>query len=109
VPQTHDGEDLAMVFTTQTGRLVNRQAVVNEISRAARKAGLDPAGIATHTGRRTVITALYANGGLDLGDVARHVGHSDTKTTASYVRDLGQRPADTARTAARLLDPTYES
>lgn len=98
-----------MVFTTQAGGLVNRQAIVNDIGRAARKAGLDPEGIATHTGRRTVITALYANGNLDLGDVARHVGHSDTKTTAGYVRDLGQRPADTAKAAARLLDPTFTS
>jgi len=103
----YDGEELSMVFTTQAGGLVNRQAVVTDIGRAAKKAKLDPVGIATHTGRRTVITALYANGNLDLGDVARHVGHSDTKTTAGYVRDLGQRPADTARAAARLLDPTF--
>ncbi|HMS12472.1 MAG TPA: tyrosine-type recombinase/integrase [Microthrixaceae bacterium] len=102
----HDGEELSIVFTTQAGALVNRQAVVNDIGRAARKAKLDPVGIATHTGRRTVITALYANGNVDLGDVARHVGHSDTKTTAGYVRDLGKRPADTAKAAARLLDPT---
>lgn len=104
---SYDGEDLSMVFTTQAGGLVNRQAIVNDIGRAARQANIDPTGIATHTGRRTVITALYANGNLDLGDVARHVGHSDTKTTAGYVRDLGQRPADTARAAARLLDPTF--
>ena len=103
----YEGKDLSMVFTTQAGGLVNRQAIVNNIGRAARKAEIDPEGIATHTGRRTVITALYANGNLDLSDVARHVGHSDTKTTAGYVRDLGQRPADTAKAAARLLDPTF--
>ena len=103
----YDGEDLSIVFTTQAGGLVNRQAIVNDIGRAARKANLDPVGIATHTGRRTVITALYANGNLDLGDIARHVGLSDTKTTAEYIRDLGQRPADTAKAAARLLDPTF--
>lgn len=97
------------MFTTQAGALVNRQAVVNDIGRAARKAKLDPVGIATHTGRRTVITALYANGNLDLGDVARHVGHSDTKTTAGYVRDLGQRPADTAKAAARTVGPNVRA
>ena len=85
---------------------MNRQAVVKEIERAAKKAGIDSEAIATHTGRRTVITALYADGNLDLADVARHVGHSDTKTTAGYVRSLGQRPADTARKAAQLLDPS---
>jgi len=103
---TFDGQTISMVFTNQYGGLVNRQAIVKDVERAARKAGIDSAGLATHTGRRTVITALYANGELDLADVARQVGHSDTKTTAGYVRDLGQRPADTARKAAQLLDPS---
>ncbi len=53
-----------------------------------------------------MITALYADGGLDLADVARHVGHSNPSTTAAYVKSLGQRPAATARRAAELLDPT---
>ncbi|MCC6225310.1 MAG: hypothetical protein IT195_02735 [Microthrixaceae bacterium] len=98
--------ELSIVFTTQAGGLVNRQAIANDIGRAARTSKIDPVGIATHTGRRIVITAQYANRNLDLGDMARHVGHSDTKTTAGYVRDLGERPAHTAATAARLLDPT---
>ncbi len=102
----YEGEEIAMVFTTGRGGLVNRQAIVKTIERAAKKADLDPAGIATHTGRRTVITALYADGNLDLADVARHVGHADTSTTAGYVRSLGQRPAATARKAAELLDPS---
>ena len=102
----YDGQDLNMVFTNRHGGLVNRQNVVKTIERAATKAGIDPKGIATHTGRRTVITALYAGGNLDLADVARHVGHADTSTTAGYVRSLGQRPADTARKAAELLDPS---
>ena len=42
-----------------------------------------------------MITALYADGGLDLGDIARHVGHVGTATTAEYVRSLGTRPRDT--------------
>lgn len=97
---TFDGATVSPVFTTLDGRLVNRQSVVKAIRRAAVAAGLDPAGLATHTGRRTVITALYADGGLDLTDVARHVGHADTATTAGYVRSLGHRPATTARRAA---------
>ncbi len=98
-----------MIFTTAAGSLVNRQSVVHTIERAARAIGLDPEGLATHTGRRTVITALYANGGLDLADIARHVGHADTATTAEYVRSLGTRPQDTARRAAELLDPTLSA
>ena len=53
-----------------------------------------------------MVTALYADGGLDLADVARHVGHSDPSTTAEYVRSLGHRPSNTAAQATRLLDPT---
>ena len=104
----YDGEVVSMVFTTTHGGLANRQSVTKEIARAAKSAGLDPTGLATHSGRRTVVTALYANGGLDLADVARHVGHADPSTTASYVRSLGHRPSDTARTAAALLDPSID-
>jgi len=102
----YDGEKLSMVFTATHGGLANRQAVTKEIRRAAKIAGLDPTGLASHSGRRTVVTALYADGGLDLADVARHVGHSDPSTTAEYVRSLGSRPSDTAARAAQLLDPT---
>lgn len=102
----YDGEQIHPVFTRPDGGLVNRQAVVKAIRHAARSAGIDADGLATHTGRRTVITALYADGNVDLTDIARHVGHSDTTTTASYVRSLGHRPQDTARRAAELLDPS---
>ncbi len=80
--------------------------MTKEIGRAAKIAGLDPEGLAGHSGRRTVVTALHADGGLDLADVARHVGRSDPSTTADYVRSLGSRPSDTADRAAQLLDPT---
>lgn len=53
-----------------------------------------------------MITVLYAEGGVDLADIARHVGHSNTTTTAGYVRSLGHRPSETARRAAELLDPS---
>ncbi len=103
---TYQGKPISPVFTNTAGGLVNRQAITKVIQRTAHHAGLDPTGLATHAGRRTVITALYADGGLDLTDVARHVGHSNPATTAGYVKSLGQRPAATARRAAELLDPT---
>jgi integrase len=102
----YDGEPIHPVFTRPDGGLVNRQAIVKAIRHAAKSAGIDPDGLATHTGRRTVITSLYADGNVDLTDIARHVGHSDTTTTAGYVRSLGHRPEDTARRAAELLDPS---
>jgi integrase len=78
----YDGEKLSMVFTAVHGGLANRQAVTKEIGRAAKIAGLDPEPLASHCGSRTVVTVLYADGGLDLADVARHIGHSDPSTTA---------------------------
>jgi integrase len=104
---TYEGEQLSMVFTTATGQLSSRHNVLQTIEQAALVAGIDPVGLGTHAGRRTVITALYADGGVDLADIARHVGHSDTATTAEYVKRLGNRPIDTARRAAELLDPTF--
>lgn len=53
-----------------------------------------------------MITALYADGGVDLADVARHVGNSNTSTTAAYISSLGKRPERTSRRAAELLDPS---
>lgn len=98
-----------MVFTTASGRIAGRQSVLDTVERSAKAAGLDPAGLGTHTGRRTVITALYADGGVDLADMARHVGHTSTATTAEYVKRLGNRPIGTARRAAELLDPTMSA
>jgi len=106
---TYDGAQLSMVFTTASGHIAGRQSVLNTIERAAKAAGIDPAGLGTHTGRRTVITALYADGGVDLADIARHVGHTSTATTAEYVKRLGNRPIATARRAAELLDPTVSN
>lgn len=104
VTHTYQGRPVDLVFTLADGRLVNRQTLTKALQRAAIAAGVDPTGIATHTGRRTVVTALYGSEGVDLADVARHVGHSSTATTAGYVRNLGQRPKSTAEAAARALD-----
>ncbi len=100
----HEGRPVALVFTTSDGGLVNRQAVTKAVKRCALAAGLDPQGLGTHAGRRTVVTGLYAAEGVDLADIARHVGHTDPGTTAGYVRDLGARPARTAEAARRLFD-----
>lgn len=100
----YQGRPVPLVFTTLDGGLVNRQAVSKAVKRCAELAGLDPQGLGTHAGRRTVVTALYGAEGLDLADIARHVGHADPGTTAGYVRDLGERPNRTADAVARLLD-----
>jgi integrase len=79
--------------------------VDREIRKAAAAIGLDPRHIATHDGRRSVITNLYASGDMDLEDVARFVGHSDVSTTKGYVQSEGERPVIVSRKALELLDP----
>jgi len=53
-----------------------------------------------------VVTSLFASGTLDLGDVARFVGHSDTSTTTGYVQPEGDRPRQISERAFELLDRT---
>jgi integrase len=105
--QAIDGQPIDLVFTTVTGGLLVRQSVTKAVRTAAVTAGLDPTGLGTHAGRSTAITVLYAEEGLDLADVARHVGHANPSTTAGYVRHLGRRPQRTAEAASRLLDPMH--
>ena len=84
-----------------------RQHVDGAIRAAAIRAGLDPTGLGTHAGRRPVVTSLFASDSLDLGDVARFVGHSDTSTTRGYVQHEGDRPRQISERAFELLDPNW--
>lgn len=101
----YDGERLNLVFVTATGTPVLRQHVDRAIRQAAKRAGLDPTELGTHTGRRSVVTNLYASGVFDLADVARFVGHSDVATTRGYVQHEGERPRLVSEKALLLLDP----
>jgi integrase len=105
---TYAGRPIDLVFTTAAGGLLLRQTVAKAVSAAAERAGIDPAGLGIHAGRSTAITALYTEEGLDLADVARHVGHANPTTTAGYVRHLGRRSITTAQAASRLLDPLLD-
>ena len=102
---THVYEDriVAPVFTTRVGDLVSRQHIDALLRRAGMRIGLDSSHLGTHTGRRSLITALYTNG-VPLDDIQHHIGHSDARTTAGYVASLGDRPARTAAIAARLME-----
>jgi site-specific recombinase XerD len=100
----YDEEAIDLVFVNPVGGLVLRQHVDRAIRRAAVDAGIDPTGIGTHTGRRSVVTSLYASGDLDLHDVARFVGHADVSTTRGYVQSEGERPQMVSRKAFGILD-----
>jgi hypothetical protein len=91
------------VFTTPTGGLVLRQAVAKVVKQAAKTAGVTVP-IGSHDGRRSVITALWVDGGETLEDIASFVGHAKTTTTAGYVKRRGRRPQNVAQRAAELLD-----
>lgn len=104
----YDGRDIHLVFTTPAGGLVLRQSVAKSLTSAAAKAGISTEHLGTHTGRRSVVTALYAEAGESIDEIARFIGHSSPTTTAGYVRNLGNRPAAFAKRAAQLLDPAAD-
>ena len=60
----YEGQAVALVFTGPDGGVLGRRGVAKAIDRCATTAGLDPKGLGTHAGRRTVITALYGSEGL---------------------------------------------
>jgi integrase len=97
------GEQISLVFTNPTGGLVLRQAVTKLVKQAAKSAGI-AADLATHAGRRTVVTTLFVDGDEALEDIARFVGHAKPATTAGYVKRLGRRPETVAWRAAAVLD-----
>ena len=85
----YEGRPVDLVFTTNTGALLLRQKGTKAVRAAATKAGIDPEGLGTHAGRSTAITVLYSEEGLDLADVARHVGHASSATTAATCATSG--------------------
>lgn len=99
----YDGELLDLVFTTDDGGIVARQHVDKLVRSKAAALGIDTTGLGTHVGRRTVVTAMSEDG-VPLDDIARHVGHRSTTTTAGYVRSHKERDRATAKRAASLLD-----
>ena len=101
----YEGRTVDLVFTNSNGGLLTRQAITKLLASAAATAGIDATKLGTHTGRRSVITALYAEAGESIDEIARFVGHASAATTAGYVRDLGNRPVAFAQRAAQLLDP----
>ncbi|MEY2472974.1 MAG: hypothetical protein QOK28_2303 [Actinomycetota bacterium] len=105
-PHVYEGQQVELVFTTPNGGLVMRETITKAINLAAVAANIDTDRLGTHTGRRSVVTALYPEAGEAIEEIARFVGHASPATTAAYVRDLGRRPAAFAERAARLLDPS---
>jgi site-specific recombinase XerD len=104
----YGGEQLDLVFTTAYGTPTLRQRVDRAIRKAAERADIDPAGLGTHAGRRSVVGNLFASGSLDLEDVARFVRHNDVATTRGYVQHEGVRSRQVSERALELLDPSWK-
>ena len=92
--ETHvyDGERISLVFTTPTGGLVLRQTVAKVVKHAAKSAGI-LVDIATHVGRRRVVTLLYVEADEALEDIAHFVGHASQG-------EHDRRPREAARAAS---------
>ena len=97
--QTYNGKPIDLVFTTPTGGLVLRQAITKAISTAAGCAGIDPKKLGTHAGRRSVVTALYADAGESIEEIARL--RSRLVGDDGRVRTRPREPADGLRAARR--------
>ena len=100
----YDGRVVDLVFTTPTGGLVLRQSIAKTLQRCARTAGISTEDLATHTGRRTLVSTLEA-AGVARALVSDAVGHSDQATTETYVHRDHTRSREVSAIAARLLDP----
>ena len=97
---TYEGARIDLVFTTEDGGIVARQHVDKLARSKAAALGIDTAGLGTHVGRRTVVTAMSEDG-VPLDDIARHVGHRSTTTTAAYVRSYKERDPRDGRARRR--------
>ena len=100
--EVYEGESVDLAFTTADGRPRVRQNV-NDALRAACERRTPPAGVGTHTGRRSTVTNLYADG-ASIDDVAAHVGHGCNRDDPWVRPDPGDRPAKIAQQAWALLE-----
>lgn len=100
----YEGREIDLVFTSGDGRPVPRQALHRAARDACARVGIDTDRVGTHTARRSVVSLAY-QAGIDIGDVAKLVGHAQPSTTAGYLVDRGNRPRDVAERVGNLIDP----
>ncbi len=77
-------------------RGMSATALANRIKRLSAKVGLDLGGL--HNLRRWTVTTAV-EGGLSIDVAQRQVGHSDPRTTASYIREDETKDGAALRTA----------
>ncbi|HET9172901.1 MAG TPA: tyrosine-type recombinase/integrase [Actinospica sp.] len=100
-PQPGDGPH--HLFTTDTGRPVDRTHLFKLVRRLAREAGLPhPDSITPHSLRHTFAT-LATERGADLDDLQDAMGHADPRTTRRYQRSARRLERDPAHLVAAAL------
>jgi site-specific recombinase XerD len=93
----------AHLFTTDTGRPVDRTHLFKLVRRLAREADLPhPDSITPHSLRHTFAT-LATERGADLDDLQDAMGHADPRTTRRYQRSARRLDRDPAHLVAAAL------
>ncbi len=91
------------VFTTRTGRPVDRVEVFRLVRRLAERAGLaHPQSVTPHALRHTFAT-IATERGADLDDLQDAMGHADPRTTRRYQRAARRLERDPAHLVAAAL------
>jgi site-specific recombinase XerD len=97
------GTGPAHLFTTDTGRPVDRTHLFKLVRRLAREAGLPhPDTITPHSLRHTFAT-LATERGADLDDLQDAMGHADPRTTRRYQRSARRLERDPAHLVSAAL------
>jgi site-specific recombinase XerD len=97
------GDGTRHLFTTDTGRAVDRTHLFKLVRRLAREAGLPhPDSITPHSLRHTFAT-LATERGADLDDLQDAMGHADPRTTRRYQRSARRLDRDPAHLVAAAL------
>ena len=95
--------DARPLFTTESGRAVDRTHLFKLVRRLAREAGLPhPDSITPHSLRHTFAT-LATERGADLDDLQDAMGHADPRTTRRYQRSARRLDRDPAHLVAAAL------
>jgi site-specific recombinase XerD len=97
------GVGAAPLFTTDTGRPVDRTHLFKLVRRLAREAGLPhPDAVTPHSLRHTFAT-LATERGADLDDLQDAMGHADPRTTRRYQRSARRLERDPAHLVSAAL------
>ena len=100
---TDPGAAPGPLFTTSSGRAVDRVEVFRLVRRLAERAGLPhPQGVTPHALRHTFAT-IATERGADLDDLQDAMGHADPRTTRRYQRAARRLERDPAHLVAAAL------